>query len=264
MTPRVENCRARAHRPRYGHARTSLAGLVVVSVAALECMAAVFDPIATSGHDVDIVYEVGLAAGPAGANSEIGSRQFYATGIYTIGAPPTDRGLPQALPEIFTGLKVGAALSATAAVVAEFVASNRGLGYLLLTAGFFVCGFHIAFVTTHLPPYLGDLGFSASLFFFNKGEIGISAPLVYPFLLYLLARMLFAGFVPRESREALVPFAIAQSTLFMAPAVSGMNRVNAATRSAGAFPPSSSPGWKIGAPSGRRFSSARTWLFERM
>jgi NitT/TauT family transport system permease protein len=40
--------------------------------------------------------------------------------------------LPQALPDIFTGLKVGAALSATAAVVAEFVASDSGLGYLLL------------------------------------------------------------------------------------------------------------------------------------
>lgn len=40
--------------------------------------------------------------------------------------------LPQALPHIFTGLKVGAALAATAAVVAEFVASDRGLGYLLL------------------------------------------------------------------------------------------------------------------------------------
>lgn len=40
--------------------------------------------------------------------------------------------LPQALPDIFTGLKVGAALSATAAVVAEFVAADKGLGYLLL------------------------------------------------------------------------------------------------------------------------------------
>ncbi len=40
--------------------------------------------------------------------------------------------LPQALPHLFTGLKVGAALAATAAVVAEFVASDRGLGYLLL------------------------------------------------------------------------------------------------------------------------------------
>lgn len=40
--------------------------------------------------------------------------------------------LPYALPSIFTGLKVAAALSATAAVVAEFVASDKGLGYLLL------------------------------------------------------------------------------------------------------------------------------------
>ena len=40
--------------------------------------------------------------------------------------------LPQALPHIFTGLKVGAALAATAAVVAEFVAADKGLGYLLL------------------------------------------------------------------------------------------------------------------------------------
>jgi NitT/TauT family transport system permease protein len=40
--------------------------------------------------------------------------------------------LPQALPDIFTGMKVGAALSATAAIVAEFVASDKGLGYLLL------------------------------------------------------------------------------------------------------------------------------------
>jgi MFS family permease len=30
--------------------------------------------------------------------------------------------------------------------------------YLLLTAGFFVCGFHIAFVATHLPTYIVDQG----------------------------------------------------------------------------------------------------------
>lgn len=39
---------------------------------------------------------------------------------------------PHALPAIFTGLKVSAALASTAAVVAEFVASDKGLGYLLL------------------------------------------------------------------------------------------------------------------------------------
>lgn len=42
--------------------------------------------------------------------------------------------IPHALPTLFTGVKVAAALSATAAVVAEFVASDRGLGYLLLEA----------------------------------------------------------------------------------------------------------------------------------
>ncbi|EFO34399.1 major facilitator transporter [Roseibium sp. TrichSKD4] len=31
-------------------------------------------------------------------------------------------------------------------------------GYLLLTFGFFVCGFHVAFITVHLPPYIADLG----------------------------------------------------------------------------------------------------------
>ena len=40
--------------------------------------------------------------------------------------------LPGAMPSLFAGFKVAAALSATAAVVAEFVASDSGLGYLLL------------------------------------------------------------------------------------------------------------------------------------
>ncbi len=35
-------------------------------------------------------------------------------------------------------------------------------GYLLLCAGFFVCGFHITFIGTHLPAYLIDLDISPS------------------------------------------------------------------------------------------------------
>lgn len=35
--------------------------------------------------------------------------------------------------------------------------------YLLLTAGFFVCGFHIAFIGVHFPAYIKDLGFPPSL-----------------------------------------------------------------------------------------------------
>lgn len=36
-------------------------------------------------------------------------------------------------------------------------------GYVLLTLGFFVCGFHVVFIAVHLPAYLVDLGFEASL-----------------------------------------------------------------------------------------------------
>ena len=52
------------------------------------------------------------------------------------------------------------------------VASDMGLtdalgeaihhrSYLLLTAGFFVCGFHVAFITVHFPSYVTDLGLPA-------------------------------------------------------------------------------------------------------
>ena len=45
--------------------------------------------------------------------------------------------------------------------------------YVLLTCGFFVCGFHIAFVTTHLPPYLTDLGMSHGVAALALGLIGL-------------------------------------------------------------------------------------------
>jgi hypothetical protein len=51
------------------------------------------------------------------------------------------------------------------------------------------------------------LGFGVSHVFFNRGEIGVSTPLVYPVLLYLLARVLFAGFRPRRPAGPLVPHA---------------------------------------------------------
>lgn len=49
------------------------------------------------------------------------------------------------------------------------------------------------------------LGFGVSHVFFNRGEIGLSVPLVYPVLLYLLARTLWAGLRPRERTGRLVP-----------------------------------------------------------
>lgn len=41
--------------------------------------------------------------------------------------------------------------------------ASKHSGFLLLNAGFFVCGFHIAFLSTHLPAYLGDAGLSGSI-----------------------------------------------------------------------------------------------------
>jgi hypothetical protein len=49
------------------------------------------------------------------------------------------------------------------------------------------------------------LGFSASQFFFNKGEIVVSVPLVYPVLAYLFVRMLLAGTLPRQRPGPLIP-----------------------------------------------------------
>ena len=45
--------------------------------------------------------------------------------------------------------------------------------YLLLTSGFFVCGFHIAFVSTHLPPYLTQLGLGTALAAWALALIGL-------------------------------------------------------------------------------------------
>ncbi|MCP5300184.1 MAG: MFS transporter [Chromatiaceae bacterium] len=37
-------------------------------------------------------------------------------------------------------------------------AAGQHRGYVLLVVGFFVCGFHVAFIATHLPAYLVDMG----------------------------------------------------------------------------------------------------------
>jgi len=45
--------------------------------------------------------------------------------------------------------------------------------YLLLAGGFFVCGFHVAFITVHLPPYVADLGLSAGIAALAIGLVGL-------------------------------------------------------------------------------------------
>jgi MFS family permease len=45
--------------------------------------------------------------------------------------------------------------------------------YVLLTSGFFVCGFQLAFVTVHLPPYLAEHGISKEMAGLAMGLIGL-------------------------------------------------------------------------------------------
>jgi MFS family permease len=45
--------------------------------------------------------------------------------------------------------------------------------YVMLVLGFFVCGFHVAFITTHLPPYLLDKGLNAYWGGWVIGSLGL-------------------------------------------------------------------------------------------
>lgn len=46
-------------------------------------------------------------------------------------------------------------------------------GYVLLTIGFFVCGFHVAFITVHFPAYVQDLGLSPQVGAYAISLIGL-------------------------------------------------------------------------------------------
>ncbi|MFL5827703.1 MAG: glycosyltransferase 87 family protein [Thermoleophilaceae bacterium] len=59
----------------------------------------------------------------------------------------------------------------------------------------------------HLDLLVLVAGLGLSHFFFERGNLDASVPLVYPVLGYVLARMLYAGFRPRERAEPLVPWA---------------------------------------------------------
>ncbi len=56
----------------------------------------------------------------------------------------------------------------------EAIGTAFGHGsYLLLVAGFFVCGFQLAFITVHLPPYLAEHGISKEFAGLAMGAIGL-------------------------------------------------------------------------------------------
>lgn len=82
--------------------------------------------------------------------------------------------------------------------------------YVLLVIGFFVCGFHLAFITAHLPAYLDDLGMDPRLGAWSLALIGLfnvagalaagvisgrySKP-IFLALIYIARAVLIAGFI---------------------------------------------------------------------
>ena len=103
--------------------------------------------------------------------------------------------------------------------------------YLLLTAGFFVCGFQVAFITAHFPAYINDIGIDASyagyaialIGFFNifgslaSGVIGqkYSKP-VFLSLIYLGRSIAITAFLLLpQSPASVIVFAIVMGVLWL-------------------------------------------------
>lgn len=111
--------------------------------------------------------------------------------------------------------------SAKQTVLAAIKEALSHKSYLYLTTGFFVCGFQVAFITTHFPAYISDIGIDkhfavwglALIGFFNIiGSLGAgfigqthSKPKMLS-LIYLLRSILVAGFIllPQSGPSVLI------------------------------------------------------------
>ena len=97
----------------------------------------------------------------------------------------------------------------------------RSVDYLLLTAGFFVCGLHLVFITTHLPVYLRDNSLDPSIASWALSLIGlfnifgalffgwiggVTAKKVPLALIYLARTLIIAAFItmPVTNTSALI------------------------------------------------------------
>jgi predicted MFS family arabinose efflux permease len=104
-------------------------------------------------------------------------------------------------------------------------------GYLLLTSGFFVCGFQVAFITAHFPAYINDLGIASRwavvaislIGFFNiigslaSGVIGqhYSKPILLS-LIYIARSIAFTAFLlTPASPTTVVVFSIVIGILWL-------------------------------------------------
>ena len=69
--------------------------------------------------------------------------------------------------------KAGEPAKSTQSLAGALREAGGHRGYWLLNAGFFVCGFHVAFIATHLPAYLLNLNFAPMLGAWALATIGL-------------------------------------------------------------------------------------------
>lgn len=78
--------------------------------------------------------------------------------------------LAYALPAVTKAEREGAVDQSLRDAMSEAF-SHRG--FVLLTTGFFVCGFHVAFITVHFPAYVRDLGLDPAIGAWSISLIGL-------------------------------------------------------------------------------------------
>lgn len=123
--------------------------------------------------------------------------------------------------------------------------------YLLLTSGFFVCGFQVAFITAHFPAYLGDIGIApayaviamALIGFFNiigsfgAGMIGqrYSKPYFLAYIYVARSIAVTAFLLLPQTPVSVIVFAIVMGLLWLStvPPTNGLVAIMFGTRHLG-------------------------------
>lgn len=83
-------------------------------------------------------------------------------------------GLALSMRKKQTGASAPPPTTSTASSLKESLRQAFGhSSYWLLIGGFFVCGFQLAFITVHFPPYLSDMGVKASVASWGLALIGL-------------------------------------------------------------------------------------------
>ena len=71
------------------------------------------------------------------------------------------------------GFKGAAPVHRSQSITQALAEAFRTPSFLLLTAGYFVCGFQVVFIAVHMPSYIKDLGLSPQVASFSLALIGL-------------------------------------------------------------------------------------------